>query len=145
MTSEKTDKEEEITEKEYTENHRIRCYRRCRYYRYRHRVYKRCRRRCYRVRLAARKLVAGADKTPKELTDEEFFKNWDALELVSENEAGTEVNEKEFQENARYRCYRRCIYVRYRGRLYRKCRTKCYRVALGTNIDKLSDTEFFGE
>ena len=36
-------------------------------------------------------------------------------------------NEKEFEENRYYRCYRRCRYYRVHHRYYRRCYRRCYR------------------
>jgi hypothetical protein len=112
----------EITEKEYTDNHRYRCYRRCRYYKYRHRWYKRCYRRCYRVRLDD-----GTDLS--KLSDEKFFSSTPKKETETA-EKEEEITEKEYQENHRYRCYTRCRYFKYRHRWYKRCYRRCYRVRL---------------
>ena len=117
------EKEEEVSEKEFEENWRYRCYRRCRYYRLGHRVYRRCYRKCYRY----------MENNKLQMSDAEFFKSSveQAEGAVAKANEDTEITEKEFEENRYYRCYRRCRYYRYHHRYYRRCYRRCYRYLEG--------------
>ena len=131
LVSDKETENKEVSEKEFNENQYVRCYRRCRYYRYYGRLYRRCYRRCYRYL-----------ENQKDLSDAEMLST---LKPISdEAEKAVEISEKEFEENRYYRCYTRCGYFRYHGRLYRRCRRRCYRYSMENNnsVD-LSDAEFF--
>jgi len=109
----------EVTEKEFEESRRYRCYRRCRYYHYHHRYYRRCYRRCYRVYLED-----GTDLSNMEIAEFLASKPEQASETAEKEE---EIQEEEYTENRRYRCYTYCRYVKYGHRYYKKCSYHCYR------------------